>query len=84
MGVPGQFRVPPFSLSNTMSTTNIPTQSVQAQNLERGDIILFSGGKRETVRKLIKQRDHKILVKTDTHPDGILANDKQLITVVPR
>jgi len=65
-----------------MSTTN--AQYVPAHQLKVGDTIIFQGNKHETVRKLIKQRDHKILVKTAEHPDGILANTNQSIAIVPR
>lgn len=67
-----------------MNNSDIKPQHVVASSLKKGDVILFAGNVRETVRKVEPVRGSNILVTTVEHPHGILAKPKQQITIVPR
>jgi hypothetical protein len=67
-----------------MTPTTTPHQFVPAEDLKQGDIIIFRGNVQETVRKTVPQRHGKILVTTDGHPLGIVANVLQSVAIVPR
>ena len=73
-----------FYNTTTMATTPpIPHVKVPADQLVKGQIILFNGGVQETVRSVERQRNNTFVVITDKHPIGIVARVSQLITCLP-
>ncbi len=54
------------------------------RNLKPGVTILFQGGHKETVTKVLREivdPPNTFRVYTDLHPDGILAKDDQTISI---